>query len=310
MPAKQDHIEGTHGEPYLHELLTIFLTLDAYNAVPTPAALAPAKERIGIIRDKAPADLVWADVYDLEALLLVFLPDDRLPRRLASIRREYQSMVSAGQYAQYLASGPPDITLPATTVPAMLADAQEMQAELHWIYTVRPAAEDQRKRLTRTVLVSMLLVCATIRGVDWYFDQKYLLWGICGIAGAFGAFFSAQQRIQGQDQGSSALVNLFGGKSIALSMMLAPVVGALSGMLLGMVFCGGLLQGALFPKVGSTAKDGVDLFASVTLAAKNCTELGKLIVWVFLAGYAERLVPDTLDRLMSQSEKAAKESAA
>jgi hypothetical protein len=39
------------------------------------------------------------------------------------------------------------------------------------------------------------------------------------------------------------------------------------------------------------------------LQPENTVEWGKLLVWSFAAGFAERLVPDTLDRLIARSEQ-------
>ena len=39
------------------------------------------------------------------------------------------------------------------------------------------------------------------------------------------------------------------------------------------------------------------------LQPENTLDWGKLLVWSFIAGFAERFVPDTLDRLIARSEQ-------
>ena len=56
---------------------------------------------------------------------------------------------------------------------------------------------------------------------------------------------------------------------------------------------------------GPSAKE----FASCTGPATG-TDFGKLLVWAFLAGFAERLVPDLLDRLRNNSKNSTDKKAA
>ena len=41
----------------------------------------------------------------------------------------------------------------------------------------------------------------------------------------------------------------------------------------------------------------------VNTGPQNFTDYGKLLVWSFIAGFAERLVPDMLDRFTAASKK-------
>jgi hypothetical protein len=69
------------------------------------------------------------------------------------------------------------------------------------------------------------------------------------------------------------------------------------------MFIGGILTGTVFPafyapQVGKEVLSHF-WFAWETVPT-TAVEYGKLFLWAFLAGFAERLVPDSLDRLASR----------
>jgi hypothetical protein len=65
-----------------------------------------------------------------------------------------------------------------------------------------------------------------------------------------------------------------------------------------MLFASGLLKGSLFPAVDISVHAPFDRNVHMT-----SEDLGRLLIWCFIAGFAERFVPDTLDRLVSRSIK-------
>jgi hypothetical protein len=68
-------------------------------------------------------------------------------------------------------------------------------------------------------------------------------------------------------------------------------------------FIGDLLEGALFPEVNFEKGGRLSIVEFLqTAGPSGGIEYAKLMVWSFLAGFAERLVPDTLSRFVAKKE--------
>jgi hypothetical protein len=65
------------------------------------------------------------------------------------------------------------------------------------------------------------------------------------------------------------------------------------------VFAGGLITGDLFPAIKDKAEHKIPIEQLFTFAdPAELNELAKLLIWCFIAGFAERLIPDTLNRMV------------
>src|SRR5204862_6978816 len=85
------------------------------------------------------------------------------------------------------------------------------------------------------------------------------------------------------------------------SFRLAPVTGFIFAILLCFIFGGQILNGILFPKT-----DAIPYWPELLF---HGSELAKCLVWAFVVGFAERLMPDMLDRLAMKAGKTVREPA-
>jgi hypothetical protein len=129
---------------------------------------------------------------------------------------------------------------------------------------------------------------------------------LVAFAGALGGFVSLQRRIQMIPTEGDPLVSIFELQNGVFSVYLAPLLGATFALVLFFIFLGGYLRGELFPDftlpsliLGNFAWSGTRMSGG---------DFAKLLIWSFIAGFAERFVPDTLTRLVDRGREASTSS--
>jgi len=118
-------------------------------------------------------------------------------------------------------------------------------------------------------------------------------------AGTVGGFVSSQRRMQNVPSEGDPLVSAYGLASASYYLWLSPLLGAIFAAVLAMMFIAGFLKGTVFPEFYRSINSGGLPFFHFTwnTLPTSSEEYAKLLVCAFLAGFAERLVPDSLDRL-------------
>jgi hypothetical protein len=125
------------------------------------------------------------------------------------------------------------------------------------------------------------------------------------IAGLFGGAFSMLQRVQSPIMDGDPLSNLLALRTAKREILLSPILGAVGALVLYCIFDAKLLTGDLFPRMYEVKKAGSGSLDFATYLSQAGPSEGvdhaKLLVWSFLAGFSERLLPDALDRLTKQT---------
>jgi hypothetical protein len=126
------------------------------------------------------------------------------------------------------------------------------------------------------------------------------------MAGVLGATFSLIRRAQTPAMDGDAMRNVQNLAAADTYFFLTPLTGAIGALVLYAFFCGGLLEGTLFPRIACPPGIPQPMrFMDFLLNADPVSwpDQGKALVWCFIAGFAERLVPDAIDRLTSAAQK-------
>jgi len=286
------------------------------------------KKRLDEIQNKRETEsLTWNDIYAYELTLLKYQDFETLKSKVWSLRDRYRHIVGQSEYDQYLASKAVNLT-------PMNGDIKENELRMDYTYLLREfcllysfmgAREELRDQLLKKVTLftlgfftfALLIVLITpfyngkIAGrLGWY--SLNLNAGIATIfvvifAGITGAFVSMQQRIQSAPSKGDPLYNLSVLTHGWFSILLSPLSGAIFALILYMLFVSGLLGGNLFPTLQTPSADfkdpNISLFNFLSPSGpRDGVAWGKLLIWSFIAGFAERFVPDKLNKLVAEDE--------
>ena len=285
-----------HGWAYFDHLVAVYVNLNSAD----PRADAVIKKA----KDDADA-LTWGDIFLLENTIFSLQPPEIIERTAWILRERLRQTASPAVYDKYLESSPPpkDVSSPGKLA-LLRADLTRVLDLLHWQYALAPIWEGKRKWLTIScvwliVIYTIVLTTALyfFRKYHWDFGAMLLCVLYCGVVGGF---VSSQRRMQDIPTDTEPLISIFGLDSAGYFLWLSPLLGAIFAVVLTAMFIGGILKGTIFPEfyTESAKNTGIGLMEfTLNTLPKGAENFAKLCVWAFLAGFAERLVPDSLDRL-------------
>lgn len=89
-----------------------------------------------------------------------------------------------------------------------------------------------------------------------------------------------------------------------LQIYISPVVAGLLGWVSYAFFLTGMMQGPLFPSFTGSQNSYANLGSVFQIMPATSVDAAKALLWAFVAGFSEKLIPNILDRLASQMEQA------
>ena len=259
-------------------------------------------------------ELEWKDIYSFDLVLLKYLEIGQLKSRLLTLRSQYRNIAGQKEYDAYLALKPPD---PISTSDEKLLrqDLEYLLNEFYLRYSLTSSREHLRSRLLKfaagfTVIflaVGVALVkinsstrLAQIVGVNPGVNTISV--GI--FAGIVGAFISMQQRIQSAPSEGDPIYNFSVLTHGVFGIFLSPITGAIFAVVLYLMFTAGILQGSAFPTINTTPASAITVLGTFSkeTGPAGGGDYALLLIWAFIAGFAERFVPDALNRMVAKSE--------
>jgi hypothetical protein len=121
-------------------------------------------------------------------------------------------------------------------------------------------------------------------------------------AGSVGAVINNYYRLAKLSAADKVAIDSLDGTVFTMQIYVSVLIAGVLGFVMYGLFLSGLLQGDLFPKFSSTQDPFKDVFTFLdTVEPAQNIDTAKAIVWAFIAGFSERLVPNVLDRLVDQA---------
>ena len=246
------------------------------------------------------------DIFSIEKALVQLQPTEKIRLVRDAIRDKYHDVVGADRYTHYSAEAKriedaaTSTNNPSVIRASLLSDVNFLMAELHLKYTLLPFRENERKPLIKNIggLILAFYSLIFVLRAFWQVNDGIILILLLMALGSTGAYISMIIRLHEIPLFNDPVVNFLSLKYGKLSVYLNPVNGAIFAVILYFILVGGMLSGTIFPII----KCGADKFY-LTPPLSGCDNYAKLFVWAFISGFAERFVPDTLDRLIALKDK-------
>jgi hypothetical protein len=261
-------------------------------------------ERIIKKVDGGKAHATCDDIFEMEKALIQLQTLEKIQLERDNLRSKYKKITEKDRYAEYLQRAIDHEKGANNTTPLrdiILSDVDYLFSEVHLHYTLMPFREQQRSEILKEIggIILGFFVFFLVFITSTKHFTGLILMCLISLVGALGAFVSVARRLNDVPPLVDPMVSFFSLKYGRMSIYMAPVSGIIFANLL-FVLCGsGLVAGDIFPKLLAPKPD-LESFLTAAVPKADIVEYAKLFVWSFIAGFAERFVPDTLDRLVAR----------
>lgn len=296
---------STVQEDEIRELTSQFyVTLGAYFSRLSVNDDSAAATRIRELLTQA--ERSWTHAYEIEQLLINLYDDETVRTELEVRALEAKIVLRSDQTALYEQELKVvrDSDKPKTPERRRVLLARLVN-DLQWRYTVNEATRHYSKAITSragtlfvlALAAFSLLIIYTVIAKPQFAPTDLRLFAFAVLAGAWGATFSILTSLKDRLKGSGLdELKLMRPWVMLLSRAL---VGAGAACIFYFFIVSGLLSGSaisnIFPDFTNTAK------STSPNGMLPVNQLALLVVWCFLSGFSERLVPGLLERIESKA---------
>ena len=154
------------------------------------------------------------------------------------------------------------------------------------------------------VLIVIGMTTAVVLATQLDQPPQFALELIIFLAGSVGGVANNYRRLVNMPLKVIADENPITKQLITFQTYVSPIVGGIFSIVLYLLFMSGILQGTFFPAFSpALTKDiyeSFQTFASVANPATN-QDAAKAILWAFIAGFSEGLVPNFIDKIAQET---------
>lgn len=247
----------------------------------------------------------WNAITKVEVELILVINSAHLRLKYMRLRDELAGLAGSELAALYLTVVPVDPgSLDDETLRSHCID---MLSQVHRFRALRRAFNKIRSYATAfattLAFAFFFIVVSYFMGATWLRSsavepQKAFPFAttMLVLTGMLGGCVSALSRlysvswVSGIATGTDSLGHVFW--NLVMNFVIAVIEGGLFAIFLYLAFMGGLISGSLFPKFVPNVSDLFHVQLERGLDGHN--EYAKALVWAFVAGFSERLVPDFL----------------
>jgi hypothetical protein len=146
------------------------------------------------------------------------------------------------------------------------------------------------------------LTISVVLSITGWFDYENIM-PVVIFAGAVGAVVNNYYRLAKLSEADKATAARLQGSVLTMQVYVSMLIAGILALVMYGLCMTGLLAGQLFPQFRGIELD-YDRMSNFLTGVKPMTNIdtGKVLIWSFIAGFSEKLIPNVLDRLASQAE--------